>query len=472
MGARATALAVVACLAVPGAARAARVEVSASTGPASEEFILYRAGKGESNRVRVKIARRSITIVDRGVRRIGLRRRRNFTNCRRTGRRRVVCPRRNVQVVLRDKSDKVSFTPGTDSPDVDHADPLALADRYGDTEGAFLEATDVNGGSGKDIITGSRYSDVITPGPGRDRVNGRGGNDDIYLAPDGRKDSIRGGGGIDGIAYTAEVPVTVDLAAGTAGPPGDTDRIQGIEQVHGGPMDDVLLGSGNADALYGEAGSDQIDGRGGNDLLVGDSPGASRPFANQITGGPGDDIVDARSQIGPNPASSLAPTTTVDCGAGNDREAGEVDDLLDPSCEAAAFRIPLDFLFLEQPLYDVPMKVAPVARAADGSPTFEVPCPAITFPPSSGCNGTVAVERPPVAGSSAPAEKLGSGSFNLTPGQRANVMVQLTPAGQTAVASGSPVAVHVTATLPPPAGSPPGQTPSKADFGWQAVLGP
>jgi hypothetical protein len=451
----AIALAATACLAMPAAARAATVELSVSVGLSGEEFILYRAGKGERNRVHVTIGRRSVTIVDHGVRRIALRRHGHPTTCRRPARRRVVCPHDNVQLVLGDKNDKVSFSPGTDSPDTEHTDPLTLADTHDvPTEGAFLEASDIDGGRGNDVIKGSKYYDVIRPGPGRDRVDGRGGGDDIVPGPDGQRDSIRGGGGVDSIVYIGQAAVTVDLAAGTGGRPGDTDRLEGIEQPHGGP-NDVLLGSENGDALYGE----HVDGRGGNDLLVSDSTRYT------VTGGPGDDVIDARTE-------GLNPTTKVDCGPGSDRVAGEVDDLLDPSCEAAAFRIPVvGALFLEQPLWDVTMKVAPVARAADGSPTFEVPCPAMTSPPTSACSGTVAVERPPVAGSSAPPESFGSGSFNIAPGQRANVMVQLTPAGQMAVSSGSPVAVHVTANLPQ-TGPPPGGMPLKADFGWQEVLPP
>jgi hypothetical protein len=81
----------------------------------------------------------------------------------------------------------------------------------------------------------------------------------------------------------------------------------------------------------------------------------------------------------------------------------------------------------------------------------------------------VTLERPPVAGSNAPPEQFGSGNFSLMPGQSGNVVVTLTPAGQTAVAGADPVAVHVTMDLAPPAVSP-APPVAHADFGWQADL--
>jgi hypothetical protein len=481
-------IALAASLAPATVAHGATVSVDGTAGPSGEEFISYKARKGEANRVLVNIGSRSVTIVDNGVDRISLDK--SARMCRRTGKRRVVCQRQQIPggnrvflpvfLVLGDRSDTARFAPGADSADRGQDDPLAVADSYEDTEGAISEATNVDAGPGDDIVTGTRYADVISPGTGRDRIEGRAGNDDILLAPDGKKDSLRAGGGIDGLnySYSTAFPVTVDLTAGTAGATGaagDRDQIRGFEQAHGGPKDDVLIGTGDGEALYGEAGRDRVEGREGNDMVAGDSPLVSTASANEIVAGPGDDVVDARSQNHPeqfSAAPQLAPTSAVDCGPGNDVEAGDVDDLLDPSCETAAFRIPEEWLPIEEPFYNTPMRVAPVARAADGSPIFEVPCPAKTRPQAAGCSGKVVVERPPQPGSDAAPEELGSGSFSLQPGQRANVEVKLNAAGQAAVSARSVVAVHVTATLPPPPGDDWGGRVLSANFGWQTVLGP
>ena len=477
-------LTVAAALAAPAAAHGATVSTDGTAGPSAEEYIAFKAGRGEANRVLVNFGSRAVTIVDLGVDRIRLSGRAN--RCRRGGRRRVVCPLEQIPggnreflsvfLELGDRNDTARFAPGADSPDSHPDDPLAITDSYEDTEGAVIEASNVDAGPGNDVVTGSRYADVISLGTGQDRAEGRGGGDDILLTPDGRTDSIRAGGGTDGLVYSSSSgPVTVDLAAGRAGAAGEHDRIRGIEQVHGGPKDDVLLGSRHGDALYGESGSDRIVGGDGNDMLAGDSPLVSAAFVNDIDAGVGDDVVDARSQGHPeqfDPTPQLAPTTTVDCGPGSDIEAGDVDDRLAASCEAVAFRIPEEYLPLENPHYDAPMKAVPVARAADGSPVFEVPCPARTRPAAGRCSGTVAVERPPVDGSGASPENLGSGSFSLEAGQRTNVEVTLNSAGRAAVSNGSPVAVHVTATLTPPPGDDWGGRVLNANFGWQTVLEP
>jgi hypothetical protein len=448
-------LTVAAICGAPAIADASRVELTGTAGPAAEVFPLYRAAKGERNHVHVKLGRAGVTISDPGVRRIALTR---DAPCKPRGRTRVFCKDSFfVDVRLGDRNDTLSFTHAGNGRPPSTTDPLKLAEDFSDNEGAPASTTFIYGGKGNDVISGSALDDFIDPGPGRDTVTGRAGDDVVYMPPDGRRDAADGGGGIDTLTYRLlRRPVTVDLQAGTAGAAGDTDLVSSFERVHGGEKADTLLGSASGDALYGEGGNDHIDGRAGNDLLTGETPlGGKGP--NTIVGGEGDDVVDARG-------SALGPTGTIDCGPGADRETGDVDSLLDPSCETVAFRVPADFLPDEQPLYGVTMSAAPVARDASGL-TFAVPCPTNAQYPSTGCNGTVALERPP----SAAAESYGSGPFTLMPGQRANVHVTLNAAGQAAVAADTPVAVHVTGELPQ--AMPMGRTPPKIDFGWQRVLG-
>jgi hypothetical protein len=88
----------------------------------------------------------------------------------------------------------------------------------------------------------------------------------------------------------------VDLAAGTGGGRGESDRLSGFEDVAGGSASDRLFGDGGSNLVYGGAGGrgDVGHGRGGDDAVT---------LRGHAFGGPGDDIVDA---------------TRVDCGAGED----------------------------------------------------------------------------------------------------------------------------------------------------------
>jgi hemolysin type calcium-binding protein len=458
------ALAVAAALAAPASAVASTIEVTASAGPASDEYLEYRTTKHEANRVSVLFAKHSVVIVDRGTRRIRTKGS-AFGRCKITSPQRAVCPHFSLYAFLRDGNDRLTVAPGDKGGPPVTTDPLDLAEDYEDTEGAIVETTYIDAGSGNDFVSGSKYNDIIIAGSGRDHVEGRDGPDRIYSAPDAAPDALIGGGDIDGVYFYGSKAVAVDLAAGIGGAAGEQDQLRSLERVHGGGAADVLRGTDGPDALYGEGAGDSIDGRGGPDLLVADSPITSEgsPF-NDILGGAGDDIVDTRT-------AKPTPTAHVDCGDGADRHIGGVDAFLAASCESALPRVPFGSLTLpadEDVLYGTPMKTTPVAKAADNV-TFEVPCPATSERNNSGCTGKVTLERPPVAGSNAPPEQFGSGNFSLMPGQSGNVVVTLTPAGQAAVAGADPVAVHVTMDLAPPAVSP-APPVAHADFGWQADL--
>lgn len=455
MGVRAAGVAAIGlALMLPGGASASEVHGDATTGPDATQILVYDAAPGERNRVTVDFGAR-ITIVDRGVRRIRAPRD-AFGGCHATSRHRVVCDEEGVVFLrLRDRDDAVHVVPGGDRPDKPHTNPFALAEDYSayfDDEGGIDATTIIEAGRGDDRITGSDGADWITAGSGSDRIDGRGGADEVTLTPDSAHDRVRAGGGIDSLSFhRADEPVTVNLASGFAWAAEVRDRIGGFERVHGGDGADTLLGSARGEAIYGEEGIDRIQGAGGNDLLSGDSPVADRAFANSIDGGDGDDVIDAR---GP----TSAPTGRVDCGAGNDVETGEVDDLLAPTCEQVSFRAVAPNL-VEEELPERPYQRAlPLGVAGDGSPTFELRCPTSRTYRLSYCRGAVALERPPGAGE---AVSYGSGSFDIPPGERAEVPVTLTDAGRGAIAAGEPVAVHVTADI---------GSDRSADFGWQLVI--
>jgi Ca2+-binding RTX toxin-like protein len=473
-------------------ARAARVEINLTTGTESDQYIQFTAARGERNRVRVvrRVGpqrlgepgdlRFRVTITDTGVRRL------QGSGCRNRSAQTVICRGAfAVSLDLGDGNDRVSFDSPGRSDDRIPSDPSELAAPFEDDDGAVGTGAVVVGGPGDDVIFGTPFPDIIFPGPGRDRVMARGGPDTVIVEPDGARDFLKGDAGVNALKFSGSTPVTVDTRAGRAGAPGQRDKITGFRRITGGGGDDTLLGGDAGEALYGNGGNDRIDGRGGADLIVGDSP---RFFvsANRLLGGPGDDLIDARSDprlnSGPPSETPPLPTSTVTCGDGSDRVMSDTDDFLDPSCEAAVYRVPA--LESEQDdvgdLFAPTMPIVPVSRGADGAPTFDVPCPmqlgARPFPvvTVARCVGSVALERPPTAGSTTPPEQLGSGSFDLPRGQRAPVAVTLNDAGRQALATpGTILAVHVTAVLNgncPPGATFPRANGACAGFGWQEVF--
>ena len=431
--AKATIVVAVVLCAAP-CAQAARLSAETTTGVDAGPFYVYRAAPGERNRVTVRFDGGRLIIVDRGVRRIAV----GHSECSASGPRRVVCGNFPIDIHLGDRNDTVDFVPGDDTPDRDHLDPLYLARDEG-LDSEFIPYADfVDGGRGNDRITGSSRVDWVSPGPGRDVVDTRGAGDTVLLQPDGARDRIRTGGGKDEVSfYLAHGPVHVDLAKHV----GAGDRLSGVERVIGTSAGDKLVGSDWADALYGDGGADDIEGGLGNDLLVGEERDPTRPAPNELVGGPGDDMIDAR----------WAPSTRVDCGDGTDTVAGEIDDPLDPNCELAGFRT--DFEYYEDHPRFGRAPAWPVDSRPDGAPTFEVRCP----PATAHCKGELRLERPEAGG-----EDYGRGSFDFAPKHRARVTVTLTPAGRAAIAAREPVGVHVTGTL----------GHEKIDFGWQLVLPP
>jgi Ca2+-binding RTX toxin-like protein len=109
------------------------------------------------------------------------------------------------------------------------------------------------GDNADNIMTGTRFADVIIGFGGNDEIRGRGGSDLIY---GGRgSDDLRGNAGHDLIV----------------GGSGNDDIVgdEGNDILLGGADNDTLQAGLGNDALYGGAGNDTLDGGGGNDLLWG-----------------------------------------------------------------------------------------------------------------------------------------------------------------------------------------------------------
>ncbi len=103
--------------------------------------------------------------------------------------------------------------------------------------------------------TGNGRDNVLTGNSGRNRLDGKGGNDTASYA-------------------SASGPVTVSLAIAAGQDTGDgRDRLVSIENLTGSAQNDRLTGNDGANTLDGGAGRDFLEGGGGNDTYVVDDTG-------------------------------------------------------------------------------------------------------------------------------------------------------------------------------------------------------
>ena len=138
-------------------------------------------------------------------------------------------------------------------------------------------------------------------------------------------DLLEGGDGLDTLSYAGRPEtIAVDLAAATAGAPGEEDRIAGFENARGGDGPDVLRAGAGAARLEGGGGDDELVGSPEKDALAGDN-GADRMSGGAggdlLDGGPGDDAL--AGEDGPDRLWPYAGSDVADGGAGRD----EISDL-------------------------------------------------------------------------------------------------------------------------------------------------
>jgi Ca2+-binding RTX toxin-like protein len=229
----------------------------------------------------------------------------------------------------------------------------------------------IDGGSGSDVLTGSRarvnalFGDFVSSEVGDDRVTG--GRADDFLQGGPGDDVLDGAGGSDEATYRDERKrVRVDLAASLAvSAAGERDTLRSIEWLEGGDGADILRGTNGRNVIQGLGGDDLIEGRGGSDLLQGaEGPrfrgppdrdllrggsggdillgdgGADRLFGgaggDRLVGGRGVDLFDA----GPDTdrvRSADGQAETVRCGPGFDRLLADAADR-PARCEAVRLR--------------------------------------------------------------------------------------------------------------------------------------
>lgn len=159
----------------------------------------------------------------------------------------------------------------------------ARGDRLTGTSGRDV----IHGRGGDDFIRGLAGNDLLCGGGGGDLVVGNEGRDRLHggAAPDGLQPGagndvvVGGGSAFDDVRYPdATGPITASLATGQVTGLGTDTLENGVEQIVGGPFDDMLEGDDGVNDLLGLDGNDTITALGGEfDLIV---------------GGAGDDVLD------------------------------------------------------------------------------------------------------------------------------------------------------------------------------------
>lgn len=127
--------------------------------------------------------------------------------------------------------------------------------------GTLAINSNVQGGTGNDLITGGSGRDTITGGGGRNTLFGGDGDD--RLSGSSGRDLLAGQGGSDRL-YGNAGNDTLDGGSGT-------------DRLYGGLDNDLLIGGASNDRIYGDLGDDTLFGNAGNDLLAGDG-GSDRAY--------------------------------------------------------------------------------------------------------------------------------------------------------------------------------------------------
>jgi Ca2+-binding RTX toxin-like protein len=155
----------------------------------------------------------------------------------------------------------------------------------------------VTGGQGDDFLYGNALDNVLLGGPGNDWLEGRDGSETYVFDTDeawGQETIVEalGAPGHDILDFSGTTTRRIEVNLGVLGVYQTVnDHLQlrffneGLEEVRGGALDDVIRGNGNNNTLRGGPGDDLLDGKGGDDLLDGG------PGNDDLDGGEGQDTI-------------------------------------------------------------------------------------------------------------------------------------------------------------------------------------
>jgi Ca2+-binding RTX toxin-like protein len=165
----------------------------------------------------------------------------------------------------------------------------------------------LTGGAGNDVLCGLGGDDQLIGGAGSDILSGGQGNDTLkenepepvircrppFCTP-ALEDELDGGPGSDTADYGASTGgVTINLASGTASAGAATfDRLSDIEDAVGGPGNDLLIGSDDANRLAGAGGNDTLRSREEGSSIACRPPACIPAPDDELDGGPGSDTAD------------------------------------------------------------------------------------------------------------------------------------------------------------------------------------
>lgn len=231
----------------------------------STDVVTVVAPPGEANALDVSVERTRVRVGDVGAALVA------GPGCAAEGIA-VVCDRRGyagleVAIEAADGDDGVRVSRGASHVRIHAGD----GDDDVVVEGAVTTLLD--GGAGADRLTGAPTAlNRFEGGPGADvQLGGSSWDTFDEGSDDGVPDRIDGGGGRDRVTYQARTaPLTIDLAAGVGGVPGERDELVGIEGAGGGAGVDRVVGDDGANELWpGPSAGDVLEGRAGDDILEG-----------------------------------------------------------------------------------------------------------------------------------------------------------------------------------------------------------
>jgi Ca2+-binding RTX toxin-like protein len=143
----------------------------------------------------------------------------------------------------------------------------------------------MSGDAGVDVFTGGLGNDSLEGGEGDDTLLGGSGDDS--MSGGSGDDTIAGGNGSNDVAdfIGGPSPVAVDLKlTGPQDTGAGTDVLTGVEDLHGSEGQDTLIGDARVNNLFGDEGDDTLDGGPGDDVLDGGNDVDTVTYAHATAG--------------------------------------------------------------------------------------------------------------------------------------------------------------------------------------------
>ena len=135
----------------------------------------------------------------------------------------------------------------------------------------FRSGGDAAGDSYNSIegLEGSAFNDILVGTAGANTLIGGAGDDILRGGASG--DMLVGGDGVDTASYTGSAArVVINLGTGfRSGGDAAGDTFNGIENLQGSALNDILVGTDGDNVLMGAAGADTLRGEAGSDVLIG-----------------------------------------------------------------------------------------------------------------------------------------------------------------------------------------------------------